>query len=67
MVKKSTDKFLKRSFIIMSVVCIIVFACLTIFMSKKTGESVVDVTEIYMSEMNTQIQQKFSSIIGLRL
>lgn len=67
MMKQNTNKFFKRSFIIMIVVCIVVFAWLTIFMSWKTGESIVEVTEIYMSEINTQIQQKFSSIVGLRL
>lgn len=59
--------FLRCSFIGMIIVCIVVFVWMTLFMSKKTEESIVEVSEIYMSEMNIQLQQKFSSIIGLRL
>lgn len=65
--KKKTRNFLKLSFTGLSVLCIIVFVCLTLFMSKKTEDSIEDVGEIYMSEMNLQLQQKFSSIITLRL
>lgn len=64
---KKIKNFLKCSFVFMIAICIVVFVCLTLFMSKKTGESIVEVSEIYMSEMNIQLQQKFSSIIGLRL
>ena len=64
---KKIKNFLKCSFIFMIVICIVVFVWLTLYMSKKTGESIVEVSELYMSEMNIQLQQKFSSIIGLRL
>lgn len=64
---KVINKFLKRSFVCMIMVCAVVFTCLTIFMSKKTEKSITNVTETYMSEMNRQVQQKFSSIINLRL
>lgn len=65
------DKKMKRllgwSFAGVVIVCIIVFIWLTVFMSGKTRESVTEVSEIYMSEMNKQVQQKFQSIINLRL
>ena len=64
---KKTNQFLKRSLIVLLSVCIVVFVCLTLFMTRKTEDSVRDITEIYMKEMNIQIQQKFSSIIELRL
>lgn len=64
---KKINQFLKRSLIILLSVCIVVFVCLAIFMTRKTEESIRDITEIYMREMNTQIQQKFSSIVSLQL
>lgn len=62
-----TKKFLRNSFISLIVICIVVFIWLTLFMSKRTEKSVREVTDIYMSEMNIQLRQKFSSIISLRL
>ena len=59
-------KFLWGSFVGVISVCIIVFCWLAIFMSVKTEESIYEVSEIYMKEMNTQLQQKFASIISLR-
>lgn len=64
---KKTNQFLRRSLIILLSICIVVFLCLTVFMTRKTEESIRDITEIYMLEINTQIQQKFSSIVELRL
>lgn len=64
---KKIKKFLKQSFIAMIVICIVVFAWMTLYMSEKTEESIVDVSNIYLSEMNLQLQQKFSSIIALRI
>lgn len=64
---KKINQFLKRSLIILLSVCIVVFVCLAVFMTRKTEESIRDITEIYMREMNTQIQQKFSSIVSLQL
>jgi len=60
-------KLLVLSFSGVIVVCVVVFISLTLFMSKKTKESVNEVSEIYVTEMNRQIQQKFQSIINLRL
>lgn len=64
--EKKTRNLLKFSFITLIVLCIIVFIWLTLFMAKRTQETAVEISEIYMSEMNLQIQQKFSSIITLR-
>ena len=62
-----TIKFLKTSFVSVIVICILVFVWLTAFMSRKTKESVTEISNIYMSEMSMQVQQKFSSIINLRM
>lgn len=64
---KKIKKLLGWSFCGVIIICIIVFIWLTYFMSRKTKESVAEVSEIYMSEMSKQIQQKFQSIVNLRL
>lgn len=65
--EKKTRKFLVCSAVIELIVCISVFVWLTVFMSRKTENTIVEVSEIYLSEMSNQIQQKFTSVIGLRL
>lgn len=64
---KKIKNFLRASFIGVIIVCIIIFVWLTVFMAKKTEDTVENVSKIYMSEANVQLQQKFSSIISLRL
>lgn len=64
---KKIKKLLGWSFCGVIIICIIVFILLTYFMFRKTKESVAEVSEIYMSEMSKQIQQKFQSIVNLRL
>lgn len=64
---KKIKKLLGWSFSGVIIVCIIVFVWLILFMTKKTKESVTEVSEIYMSEINKQVEQKFQSIINLRL
>lgn len=64
---KKIIRFFACSIISAIIIFVAVLFCLTIFMSHKTKESINKVNDIYMSEMNAQIQQKFSSIISLRL
>ncbi len=64
---KNVTKLIRRGFLSIMIICVVVFVLLTTFMSKKTEESIVEVSDIYMSEMNMQIQQKFSAIMGLCL
>lgn len=65
--KRKTIKFLKGSFVSIIVICIVVFVWMTLFMAKETQQTIIEVSDIYMSEMNTQVQQKFSSIVSLRM
>lgn len=65
--EKRIKNFLRFSFISLFVICIVLFTWLTIYMSRRTEESVNEINDIYMSEMSVQLQQKFSSIISLRL
>lgn len=64
---KKIKNFLRFSFVGMAVICIAAFTGLISHMSSKTMNLISDISEIYMSEMNNQLQQKFSSIISLRL
>jgi len=67
MMKKETTNFLKKSFIGIIIICMLVFLCLSSFMAYKTEETIIEVSNTYMSEVNEQVQQKFSSILGLRM
>ena len=60
-------KFLIVSLIAEFVISICIFYGVTVYLGNKTEESVSEVTEIYMSEINQQLQQKFTSIVELRL
>lgn len=60
-------KRLQGSFFSVIIICIVVFVALAAFMSSKTEQSVIEVSNIYMSEINEQVQQKFSSIISIRM
>lgn len=62
-----TRKFLWSSLIGMVLVCIVVFLGLAVFMNRKTNESIQEISAIYMEELNAQLQEKFSSVIDLRL
>jgi len=62
-----TKKFLWTSMVGMILVCIVVFIVLAFFMNKKTRDSIQEISAIYMEELNGQLQEKFSSVIDLRL
>ena len=62
-----TKKFLWSSLIGMILVCVVVFMALAVFMNRKTKESIQEISAIYMEELNAQLQEKFSSVIDLRL
>lgn len=62
-----TKKFLWSSLIGMVLVCIVVFVSLGVFTNTKTRESIQEISTIYMEELNLQLRQKFSSVVGLRL
>ncbi|MCD7833735.1 MAG: response regulator [Lachnospiraceae bacterium] len=65
--EKRTRRLLIWSFGAVLLICVIVFAFLAAFMTGKTRESITDIRQIYVSEINEQIQQKFQTIVALRL
>lgn len=64
---KKIKRMLWCSFAGGAMVCVVVFIWLMAFMEKKTENTISDVSKIYMAEINVQLQEKFASIIGLRL
>lgn len=64
---KKRKKIFNIFFVGMMLICVLVFVTLTLFMSNRTKQSISEISDIYMSEMNVQLQQKFESIINLRM
>lgn len=60
-------RFLVVRFVLMVLVCVVVFFALMQYVSRKTGDAVDEITNIYISEINEQIKQKFSAISQLRI
>lgn len=66
MVKK-TRKFLFASIVCLITLCIMIFLWMETFISEKSEEAIGDIGRMYMSEVSTQLQQKFDAIVGLLL
>lgn len=64
--EKKTIRFFRESIISIVLISILVFIGLTVFMSKKTEESIEEISYTYMSEMSRQIEEKFQTVINLR-
>ena len=62
-----TKKFLWISFSSLIILSIAVFIWIFISMTRKSEAAITEIGKIYMSEMNSQIQQKFKAIVELRL
>lgn len=64
---KNTKKFLIVGFSFLFVVCIFSFWGMSMQMDRGSTEAVNDVGILYMSEMNKQLQEKYTTVIDLRL
>lgn len=60
-------RFLVVRFVLMVLICIVIFFSLMQYVSMKTSTAVNEITNIYISEINEQIKQKFSAISRLRV
>ena len=60
-------KYFVGSIITAVTVSLVVFVLLATLMSGQTLRSISDISDVYMLEMNQQLQQKFNSITSLRL
>ncbi|MCD7882793.1 MAG: response regulator [Lachnospiraceae bacterium] len=65
--EKRTRRLLIWSFCAVLLICVVVFAGLATFMTGETRGTITSIRKIYASEINEQIQQKFQTIVGLRL
>ena len=65
--KNRTTHFLITSVICLSILGIIVFVWLGIVMGGQSEETIDEVSETFMSEMNAQLQKKFETLIDLHL
>lgn len=64
---RKTKKKLWISFLGLVIICIAIFAWIYRFLGEKNEETVTEIGMIYMSEMDRQLEQKYSTIIDLRL
>ncbi len=62
---KRTRKFLAASLGAILVLCTAVFLWITSYLRETSNDAIRDIGMIYMSEMSTQLQQKFDTIINL--
>ena len=60
-------RFLVGRFVLMVLICIVIFFALMEYVSMKTSIAVNEITNIHISEINEQIKQKFSAISQLRV
>ena len=67
MFEKKTKRFLIVSFSCLILLCIGALAWLLSTMGQKSGSTISEVGEIYMSEVNRQLQQKFTAVADLRI
>lgn len=65
--EKNIKKFLRNSFVSVISICIVVFIALVVIMGKRTEKTIDEISQIYMSEMNIQLSQKFTTVVSLRL
>ncbi len=64
--ERSLRRFLALSALSMVVICVLAFTWLSIFLSNGSEKAVKSINEIYMSEINAQLYQKFDVIISFR-
>ncbi|HCT92960.1 MAG TPA: hybrid sensor histidine kinase/response regulator [Lachnospiraceae bacterium] len=67
MFERTTKRFLIMSFSGLIILCVVVLAWLLSTMGQKSGSTINKVGEIYMSEVNRQLQQKFTAVAKLRI
>lgn len=59
--------FLRRSMILIGIVCIGIFSFLAVYMNTQSEKTINQVGSVYMASMNERISKHFSTMIDLRL
>ena len=65
--KAKTNRYLLRGLVGMLLFCLAVFGCLVALMLQMSNQTLNQVGELYMGEMNRQMQLHFDSLINLQL
>ena len=66
-VKKRTIRFLWISLLSLAILCVAVFVWLTKVMVVKSDETLTQVANIYMEEINAQLKRHFDSLVEMQL
>ncbi len=64
--KKNPKKFLVTSFTLLIILCVVIFIVVAALMRQKSNNAIGDIGRIYMSEINRQLQEKFTAAIEMR-
>ncbi len=64
---KGPIRFLKISLAFVSVLCVVIFSFLAVYMSRASSSTISEIGRIYMSGMNERISMHFATTIDLRL
>ena len=65
--KKKTIRFLWVSLLCLAALCVAVFAWITWVMVEKSDETLTQVANLYMEEINTQLKRHFASLVEVQL
>ena len=65
--KKSPIRFLKVSLALVSLLCVLIFSFMTVYMDRMSSATIRDIGTIYMSGMNERISMHFATTVELRL
>lgn len=64
--EKRITRYLKTSFIVVAIICILLFILMGTILNKEIGNTTNEVSHLYMEEIHSQLQQKFDTILKLR-
>ena len=65
--KKKTIRFLWVSLLVLAALCVGVFLWLSRVMGQKSDEILTKVANLYMEEINAQLQRHFDSLVEVQL
>ena len=65
--KRKSILFLWVSLLVLAALCVGVFAWLTRVMARKSDETLTEVANLYMEEINAQLQRHFDSLVEVQL
>lgn len=65
--KTKTTRFLTASLILVSLLCVVIFTSLSLFINEKSSETIGSVGRFYMSETNKRLTLHYETVITSRL